>query len=36
MVLVSDKPTNLIDLLEDVSNLWICSPLGVREHHQRA
>ena len=21
--------------LEDVSNLWICYPLGVRENHQR-
>jgi hypothetical protein len=21
---------------EDVSNLWICYPLGVRENHQRA
>src|SRR5712691_7310857 len=21
--------------VEDVSNLWICYPLGVRKHHQR-
>jgi ABC-type uncharacterized transport system substrate-binding protein len=25
---------NTVD--EDVSNLWICYPLGVRENHQRA
>jgi NAD(P)-dependent dehydrogenase (short-subunit alcohol dehydrogenase family) len=24
------------DLWEDVSNLWICYPLGVRENHQHA
>jgi hypothetical protein len=22
--------------LEDVLNLWICYPLGVREHYERA
>jgi len=24
-----------VGLAEDVSNLWICYPLGVRENHQR-
>jgi hypothetical protein len=23
-------------IVEDVSKLWICYPLGVRENHQRA
>ncbi len=25
----------VFNLIEDVSNLWICYPLGVRENHQR-
>jgi len=33
---VDDVALLIGQMVEDVSNLWICYPLGVRENHQRA